>query len=132
MEDCIFCKIADGEIPCQKIYEDKNYLAFLDIRPLTEGQALVIPKKHDQSNFPDADPEILAEGVKIANKVAKMIQKALNTERVFLAVEGIDVSHFHFKLYPSHGKGPGEILKSGSTKPATEELEKLAEKIRIA
>lgn len=132
MEDCIFCKIADGKIPCQKIYEDEKFLAFLDAHPFSEGMSLVIPKKHTVSNFPDTDPEVLSEGIKVAHKVAKMIQKSLSTKRVFLTIEGVDVSHLHFKLYPSHGKEPGEILKSGPTKPATEELEKLAEKIRTA
>ncbi len=46
MEDCIFCKIVKGEIPSYKVYEDANFMAFLDIRPLTKGNCLVIPKKH--------------------------------------------------------------------------------------
>ncbi|MFC1624950.1 HIT family protein [Patescibacteria group bacterium] len=130
MKDCIFCKIVAGEIPCQKVYEDDDYLAFLDIRPLSEGQSLVIPKKHAQSNLPDTDTEILAGGIKVANKVAKMIQGALDSERVFLAIEGIDVAHFHYKLFPSHGKSLREISESGHKEPSQEELEKLAEKIR--
>ena len=130
MKDCIFCKIAAGEIPSNKIYEDSNFLAFLDIRPLSEGMSLVIPKKHVTPNFPDSDPEVLSEGIKVTHKVANMLQKALNTKRVFLSIEGLDVDHLHFKLYPSHGKSPGEILRNGPAEISEKELEELAEKIR--
>ena len=130
MENCIFCKIVAGEVPCQKIYEDENYLAFLDIKQLTKGTSLVIPKKHTPSNFPDTDTEILSEGVKVAQKVAKMLQKSLGTQRVFLGIEGIEVNHLHFKLYPSHGKGVGEIARGEPIPTTNDELEKLAEKIR--
>ncbi|MBU1132844.1 HIT domain-containing protein [Patescibacteria group bacterium] len=132
MQDCIFCKIAKGEIPCHKIYENQDIISFLDIRPLSKGMALVISKKHLPANFPDTDPQILSKAVKVAHKVSGMIKRSLDTERVFLAVEGIDVPHFHFKLYPSHGKLPREILNGSPIMTSSEELEKLAEKIRTA
>lgn len=132
VKNCIFCKIASGEVPSQKIYENESFIAILDIKPLTKGMSLVIPKKHVSSNFPDTDTQVLSEGIEVAQKVARVLQKALGTERVFLGIEGIEVDHLHFKLYPSHGKGPGQILKEGPLSTSEKELEELAEEIRNA
>lgn len=125
MEDasCIFCKIAAGEVPTYKIYEDKDYVAFLDIFPVAKGQALVIPKKHLGSVFSDASDAELAGLVLAAKKVANILRKKLPAERVNMVFEGFDVNHLHAKLYPDHG-----IMKIGSKAPDSE-LEKVHKQI---
>lgn len=130
MKDCVFCKIIEGKIPTQKIYEDKNSISILDINPVTKGMSLVIPKKHTESSFPDADPEILAETIKASHKVANKLKKSLGVKTVFLAIEGIEVNHLHLKLYPSDGRGLAQILKGDFIDVNMEELTKLSEQIK--
>jgi len=74
MQDCIFCKISKGEIPCDKIYEDEISLAFLDINPVNLGHALVIPKEHFQ-NIYDLPENIAAHLIKIAKKIGIALKK---------------------------------------------------------
>ena len=74
MQDCIFCKISKGEIPCDKIYEDEISLAFLDINPVNLGHALVIPKEHFQ-NIYDLPENIAAHLIKIAKKIGTALKK---------------------------------------------------------
>jgi len=103
VENCIFCKIAAGEFDCAKIWEDENYLAFLDIMPNTKGMTLVIPKKHFDSyafDMPDSD----YSGLLVAAKnVVGILEKGLGVKRVGLVMEGLGVNHVHMKLYPMHG-----------------------------
>jgi len=75
MEDCIFCKIVKGEIPCSKVYEDENVLAFLDIAPVHKGHTLVIPKKHFETilDIPEQELKGLILAVK---KVVIAVEKA--------------------------------------------------------
>lgn len=103
MKDCIFCKIVNGEVPCNKIYEDKDFLAFLDINPNTEGMTLVIPKKHYPSYIFDMSEEDYSKLMKISKKVAKMIDKNLRVKRTAMVMEGMGIDHAHIKLYPMHG-----------------------------
>ena len=102
-EDCIFCKIVKGEIPCAKIWEDENFLAILDKFPNTEGMTLVVPKKHFDSyvfEMPESDYLKIMEAAK---KVAKLLDKKLKVQRTALVMEGLGVNHAHIKLYPIHG-----------------------------
>jgi histidine triad (HIT) family protein len=103
MSNCIFCNIVEGEIPCARVWEDENFLAFLDIRPVTKGMTLVIPKKHHQSYiFNETDWDISAL-LKASRKVAKMLEEAFDISRVAVVAEGAGVNHLHIKLYPLHG-----------------------------
>mgnify|MGYP001016239465 CR=1 FL=1 len=97
MDDCIFCKIIKGEIPCYKVYEDNNFLAFLDINPLNPGHTLLIPKKHFQ--WVD-DVDNYDEYWQLARKLSKAIQKALNPTIVAKVVYGLGVPHAHIHLVP--------------------------------
>jgi len=98
--NCIFCKIAGGEIPAYKVYEDKDNIAFLDIFPNTEGQTLVIPKKHTDSKFSEVDDKELAAFMLVVKKVANLIKNKLGADRVNLIFEGTEILHLHAKLYP--------------------------------
>ena len=100
MNDCIFCKIVNSEIPSFKIYEDATHLAFLDINPNTKGVTLVIPKKHNDSNPLKIDEVTYTETLGVAREVSKKLAEKLNVARVGMAIEGMGVNHFHIKLYP--------------------------------
>lgn len=109
MNECIFCKIAKGEAPCHKIWEDKKHLAFLSIFPNTEGFSVVITKEHYPSYAFDLPDETLKELILATKKVAKKIDKALeDVGRTGLIFEGFGVDHMHAKLFPMHGTNDGK------------------------
>lgn len=95
----IFSKIVSGEIPCYKIAETKEFLAFLDINPLSEGHTLVIPKREINYIF-DIDDNELSELMLFAKKVAKAIEKNVSCKRIGIAVIGLEVPHAHIHLIP--------------------------------
>lgn len=95
----IFSKIVSGEIPCYKIAEDDNYLAFLDIQPLVRGHVLVIPKSEVDYIF-DCDDELLSGLILFAKKVAKMMDGKFDSKRIGVSVIGLEVPHTHIHLIP--------------------------------
>ena len=95
----IFTKIISGEIPSYKIYEDENYLAFLDINPNALGHTLCIPKKEIDEIF-DLDDHTLSGLMIFSKKVAKAIKKAVVCKRVGISVIGLEVPHVHVHLIP--------------------------------
>ena len=95
----IFSKIISGEIPSYKIYEDDNFLAFLDINPNALGHTLCIPKKEIDQIF-DLDDKTLSELIIFSKKVANAIKKAVVCERVGMSVIGLEVPHVHVHLIP--------------------------------
>ena len=104
-DNCIFCKIASGEIPSYKIYEDEKYIGILDIFPNTKGMTLVIPKEHYDSYTFDMPDNVYSNFLLIAKKLGKHLDEKLNVERTALVMEGMGVNHAHIKLYPLHGLG---------------------------
>ncbi len=126
MENCIFCKIVKGEIPCVKIWEDELHLAFLTLGPINPGHTLLIPKKHTDYLFDMEDPEYikLMEKAKI---VSAMLKLSLKPKRVGLAVEGFSVPHVHLHLVPVNNSN--ELNPERATNPKIDELKKIAEKI---
>ena len=101
MENCIFCKIVNKEIPCTKIYEDENFLTFLDIQPVSDGHLLVIPKKHI-TWMQDADDETVSEIFKLSKKLMLAIKSGIGCDYVQLSIVGKDVPHFHIHLIPRY------------------------------
>ena len=97
--DCIFCKIVKGEISAEKIYETKDFLVFLDIRPLSPGHSLVIPKDHYRWVW---DVPNAGEYFETTQKVAKAMQKAFNCEIVTSKIVGEEVHHAHIWLVPDY------------------------------
>lgn len=95
----IFSKIIAREIPAYIVYEDDNFLAFLDINPLKEGHTLVVPKKEVDYIF-DLDDDLLSKMMVFAKKVAKGIEKIVECKRVGVAVVGLEVPHCHIHLIP--------------------------------
>lgn len=101
MENCIFCKIVKGEIPCDKAYEDEYFFAFLTIEPVSDGHLLIIPKEHVVW-MQDASDETLAGIFKVAKKLMKAIKKAFKADYVQESVAGEEVQHFHVHLFPRY------------------------------
>lgn len=99
MENCIFCKIIKGEIPCEKVYEDERFLSFLDIQPVSSGHLLIIPKVH-VAWMQEADDETIKEIFKLAKKLMLATKKGLSCDYVQVSVGGTDVPHFHVHLIP--------------------------------
>ena len=126
----IFSKIVSGEIPCHKVAEDPNYLAFLDVFPLTEGHVLVIPKRETDYLF-NLDEDEYIGLMLFAKKVAAAIKKTIPCKKVGLAVIGLEVAHAHIHLVPINNVGDINFSKD-KLKPSKEELERTLEKIRKA
>jgi len=129
-KDCIFCKIAKGEIPCYKIYEDDKFLVFLDAFPALKGQTLVLPKDHSNSYLFNMEDSSYNELLLIAKKIAKAIDKSLKPVKTGLLVEGLELNHVHVKLFPLSKEG--FKLKPMDPKPSEEEFKEIAEKIKKA
>ena len=125
--DCIFCKIAQNKLQSVKIYEDKEHLAILDAHPNTEGQALVITKKHYTSYPFDIPDNVYSKILLVAKKLGKILDKTFSS-RTCLVIEGFQIDHIHIKLYPVKKDEP---LKTFVGHPVNkEELEKIANKIK--
>ena len=106
MSDCIFCKIANKEIPGKIVYEDDVCLAFLDLSQATKGHTLVIPKQHFD-NFLCVDDVTLGHLMKVTQEVAKMIVDKLDAKGVNILtntneVAGQTVKHFHIHILPRY------------------------------
>lgn len=130
----IFTKIIEREIPGQFVYEDDMCVAVMDKFPSLDGQVLVILKREVDYVFDMTDEEYQHLFL-VAKKIARAIDKSLETARTCLVVEGFEVPHVHIKLYPfrelPEGGSLGERLKTTSEK-SDEELQKVAEKIKTA
>lgn len=127
--DCVFCMIKDGKIPCEKIWEDDAYFAFLDINPFTPGHSLIIPKKHHDYLF-ELDDAAYDGLFRAAKTVAGPLRKATGAKRIGMLVEGFLVRHAHLHLIPIN-KG-SEMAPGNSRKATTEELAAMGAKIRGA
>jgi histidine triad (HIT) family protein len=121
----IFSKIIRGEIPSYKIAEDENYLAFLDINPLSEGHSLVVPKKEIDYIF-DLDTETYEGLFLFVRKVGKAIQAHIPCKRLGIVVYGLDVPHAHVHLIPLHGSGNEIDFSKSKLKLSKEEFENIA------
>lgn len=95
----IFTKIVNGEIPCHKIAEDENFLAFLDVNPNAKGHTLCIPKQEINKIF-DMEEDHYLGLMKFSRKVAKALEKSVDCKRIGVAVVGLEVPHVHVHLIP--------------------------------
>lgn len=97
-QSCVFCKIIRGEIPAHKIYEDGDFLAFLDINPHTPGHVQVIPKKHFRWVW---DVPNVGDYFEVARKVAKAQQKVFETDWILSKIVGDEIEHAHIWVFPN-------------------------------
>ena len=126
MQDCIFCQIAAGKLPSYKIYEDGEFLAFLDIMPYTKGHVLVIPKKHYRWVW---DVEKIGEYFRVCQKIAHGMRKVFNTQHIVTLTLGEMVHHAHVHLLPAISKAMEKLGKMERKKFSDEEMETTAQKI---
>jgi len=131
MDNCIFCKFINKEIIPKIIYEDELCLVFMDKFPLTRGQTLIVGKKHQDYVF-DLDDETYSHCMSIAKKIVKATDKALNSERCWLIIQGMQVAHNHIKILPVYPGKQVPIEEGTGKEVSDEELTEIAEKIKKA
>ncbi|CAM3787887.1 HIT family protein [Flavobacterium cucumis] len=122
----IFTKIVNGEIPCYKIAEDENYLAFLDVNPNAKGHTLCIPKQEINKIF-DMEEDHYLGLMKFSRKVAKALEKTIECKRVGVAVVGLEVPHVHVHLIPLQDMDDMRFQRKTSLTP--EEFQQTAKQI---
>ncbi len=123
----IFTKIVNGEIPCHKIAETDDFLAFLDVFPCAKGHTLVIPKKEVDYIF-DLEDELYIDLMAFAKQIEPAIRKVIPCKRVGVAVIGLEVPHAHVHLIPMNSMS--DMNFNSKLKLTDEELAETAKKIR--
>ena len=123
----VFTKIINGEIPCYKVAEDENYLAFLDVNPNAKGHTLCVPKEEINKIF-DMEEEHYLGLMKFSRKVAKALEKTIECKRIGVAVVGLEVPHTHVHLIPLQDMDDMRFQRKASL--TKEEFEALAQAIQ--
>lgn len=131
--NCIFCKIAAGEIPSVTIYEDEAFRVILDMGPAAEGHALILPKEHYADLF-ELPEELAGEAMKLAKRLAEKMRTALQCDGFNLVqnngkTAGQTVFHFHLHVIPRY-EGDGQKIGWVPGSPSPEALEKTRKKIK--
>ncbi len=131
-DNCIFCKIAAGEIPSKTLYEDEKFRVILDLGPATRGHALVIPKEH-YADLYEIPEDVAGDAMKVAKKMATVMTEKLKADGFNIVqnngeVSGQSVFHFHIHLIPRY-EGDGHILSWNPGSPSQEELEEVKQQI---
>lgn len=126
-KECIFCKIAQKEIPSHFIWEDEKFAAFLDINPINPGHMLIVPKEHIGYIF-DLDNEMYKNIFLRAKQLSEPLKKAVEAKRIGMAVEGFGVDHVHLHLVPVNSGN--ELDPNRAKKIPDEELKQIVDKIR--
>ena len=132
-ENCIFCKIANGEVPSKTIYEDEDFRVILDIEPASKGHALILPKKH-YTNIYELEEETASKVFVLTKKMAEKITKALKCDGFNILqnngeVAGQSVFHFHIHLIPRY-KDDEVGLNMESKESTNYDLEEVKEAIK--
>ena len=132
-ENCIFCKIANGEVPSKTIYEDEDFRVILDIEPASKGHALILPKKH-YANIYELEEETASKVFVLAKKMAENMTKALKCDGFNILqnngeVAGQSVFHFHIHLIPRY-KDDEVGLNMESKESPNYDLEEVKEAIK--
>lgn len=135
--DCIFCKLASGEIPTNSIYEDDMFRVILDAAPASKGHALIIPKEHYR-NIYEIDEEAAGEAMKLAKKMAAHMTEKLNCDGFNLLqnngeVAGQTVFHFHLHLIPRYkGMKNDDILMWEHETFTEDEMKEICSSLKIS
>lgn len=124
----IFEKIIQGKIPCAKVYEDQNFIAILDMRPVNPGHTLVIPKKAEAYIF-DLEDEIYLALMSVTKKLANHIKEKLNCKRICMTVIGWEVPHVHIHLIPTNAIHELPLNGPNVKQASLEELQEMAKKL---
>lgn len=135
MGDCIFCKIAAGEIPSSTVYEDEYFRVILDLGPATKGHALILPKQHF-ADVTEISEEVAAKVLPLGAKIGQAMKKALGCTGFNLVQNngisaGQTVFHFHMHVIPRYENGPEIVCWEPGSMDESERNE-IAEKIKGA
>jgi histidine triad (HIT) family protein len=130
MEDSIFTKIINGDIPSHKIYEDDTVFAFLDIHPINTGHTLVVPKQQVEFLW-DLEDEVYQHVMAATKKIAEHMRSVLGVEFVGLQVIGVDVPHAHIHLIPFNEVSEYHNIPDQSADPNHGALAAVAKKLHL-
>lgn len=133
-ENCIFCKIINGEIPSKKIYEDNDFVVIMDVDPATKGHCLILPKEHYADLF-DMPEETAAKVLPLAKDIAGRLKEKLHCAGLNLVqnngvAAGQTVSHFHLHLIPRYEDGVKTDVTWSHANFSAEEMEQIYETIK--
>ncbi len=131
-DDCIFCKLANGDIPTNTVYEDDMFRAILDMGPAAKGHALLLPKDHADNLFELPD-DVTREALKTAREVGKKIVSKLGADGLNIVqnngeIAGQTVMHFHIHIIPRY-KNDGQKISWVPGEPSSEELAAICKEI---
>ena len=134
MDNCVFCKIVSGEIPCHKVYEDNQILAFLDISQTTKGHTLVVTKEHFQ-NFLYVPKDLLSRAISVAQKIAQAEVASLGAKGVNILINtneaaGQTVMHFHIHVIPRYDSNDNLTIEFTPAQIGKLNLPAIAEEIK--
>ena len=132
-EDCIFCKIANGEIPSATLYEDEDFRVILDLGPASKGHALILPKAH-AANIYEISDDMAAKAMILAKKMATKMTEALKCDGFNIVQNngepaGQTVFHFHMHLIPRYKDADNNMLKFTSVSFSDEEMDAIRDQI---
>jgi histidine triad (HIT) family protein len=135
MDDCIFCKIVKGEIPCYKLYENDSVIAWLDIQPLSRGHLLVVPKTH-YKDIHEAPEETLCEVMKVARIMANKIKTELHPEAILInqnngEMAGQTIMHYHMHIKPIYDGTPCRTEEGVRSTYSVEEMKATEELLKV-
>lgn len=131
-DDCIFCKIANGEIPSKTLYEDRDFRVILDLGPATRGHALILPKEH-ADNLYELPETLAAKVLPLAQKISGMMREKLHCDGLNLVQNngesaGQTVPHFHMHMIPRY-EGDGQNIGWKPGESTQDELEEIRRQI---
>ena len=136
MENCIFCKIANGEIPAATLYEDENFRVILDLGPASKGHALILPKSH-AANIYELSDEMAAKAMILAKKMATAMTAALKCDGFNIVqnnheIAGQTLFHFHMHLIPRYKNAKNnDILIWNHEEFTPEEMEEIRDSLKM-
>lgn len=133
MEDCIFCKIINGDIPSMRVYEDEDCIATMDISPASPGHVLIIPRKHMQ-DLEGLDEALAGKLLMVAKEIGQRQKEALGADGFNVvqnngAAAGQTVMHLHIHVIPRYAHGPQMVVWE-PTSPSREHLAELCERLK--
>lgn len=134
--NCLMCKLANGDIPTNAIYEDEEFKVVMDISPATKGHALVLPKEH-YANIYEIDAELLGKAVKVGQKVIKYVTPIIECDGYNLLqnngeIAGQTIFHFHLHLIPRYKDADNtNVLTTGHVSFTDEEMKEICESMRL-
>ncbi len=111
--ECLFCNIVSGDPPSFKVWEDENFIAFLDIMPVNPGHILLIPKSHTEEVF-DLSNDLYDGIFRVMKKLAEPLKRATSAKRIGVAIEGLEVPHVHIHLVPIYNNNELNPLRARS------------------